>query len=114
LARGLDNVALGNSRQQNVAFDFVQRMPKSRTLYYALFGRTYRVSLSSGGEFRESPDHLRHVFVRSTNNTMVPLNVLVSVSRIVAPDVVYLATSVRMKKHSGKYLSSLRATGLRG
>jgi multidrug efflux pump len=55
---------------------------------FTLFGRTYHVSLSSEGEFRESPDDLRHVFVRSSNNTMVPLNVLVSVTRIVGPDVV--------------------------
>jgi multidrug efflux pump len=55
---------------------------------FSLFGRTYRVSLSSEAEFRESPEDLRHVFVRSTNGTMVPLNVLVSVSRIVGPDVV--------------------------
>jgi hydrophobe/amphiphile efflux-1 (HAE1) family protein len=56
---------------------------------FSLFGRTYRVSLSSEGEFRETPDDLRHVFVRSANGAMVPLNVLVSVSRIVGPDVVY-------------------------
>ena len=32
---------------------------------FTLFGRTYRVTLSSEGEFRQSPDDLRHVFVRS-------------------------------------------------
>jgi hydrophobe/amphiphile efflux-1 (HAE1) family protein len=55
---------------------------------FTLFGRTYRVSLSSEGEFRQSPEDLRHVFVRSANGVMVPLNVVVSVSRIVGPDVV--------------------------
>jgi hydrophobe/amphiphile efflux-1 (HAE1) family protein len=55
---------------------------------FTLFGRTYRVTLSSEGEFRQSPDDLRHVFARSSNGTMVPLNVLVSVARIVGPDVV--------------------------
>ena len=55
---------------------------------FTLFGRTYRVSLSSEGAFRESPEDLRHVYVRSGNGTMVPLNVLLSVSRIVGPDVV--------------------------
>jgi multidrug efflux pump len=55
---------------------------------FTLFGRTYRVSLSSEGEFRQSPEDLRHVFVRSSNGVMVPLNVVVSVSRIVGPDVV--------------------------
>ena len=56
---------------------------------FSLYGRTYRVSLSSEGNFRERPDDLRNVFVRSANNAMVPLNTLVSVSRIVGPDVVY-------------------------
>jgi hydrophobe/amphiphile efflux-1 (HAE1) family protein len=55
---------------------------------FTLFGRTYRVTLSSEGEFRQSPDDLRHVFARSSNGTMVPLNVLVTVARIVGPDVV--------------------------
>ncbi|MGF9763165.1 multidrug efflux RND transporter permease subunit [Microvirga sp. 0TCS3.31] len=55
---------------------------------FTLFGRTYRVSLSSEAEFRTSPNDLQHVFVRSANNAMVPLSVLVSVSRTVGPDVV--------------------------
>jgi multidrug efflux pump len=55
---------------------------------FTLFGRTYRVSLSSEAEFRKTPEDLRHVFVRSANATMVPLDVLVSVSRIIGPDVV--------------------------
>jgi hydrophobe/amphiphile efflux-1 (HAE1) family protein len=55
---------------------------------FTLFGRTYRVSLSSEPEFRTSPNDLQHVFVRSANNAMVPLSVLVSVTRTVGPDVV--------------------------
>jgi len=55
---------------------------------FTLFGRTYRVSLSSEGEFRQSPDDLRHVFVRSQKDAMVPLNALVTVSRIIGPDTV--------------------------
>ncbi|SCY77993.1 efflux RND transporter permease subunit [Microvirga guangxiensis] len=55
---------------------------------FTLFGRTYRVSMSSEPEFRRSPDDLQHVFVRSANNVMVPLSVLVSATRTVGPDVV--------------------------
>jgi multidrug efflux pump len=55
---------------------------------FTLFGRTYRVSLSSEADFRRSPDDLRHVFVRSSNAAMVPLNALLSVNRIVGPDTV--------------------------
>ena len=55
---------------------------------FTLFGRTYRVSLSSESDFRETPDDLRHVFVRSENGVMVPLNELVTVTRVVGPDTV--------------------------
>jgi multidrug efflux pump len=55
---------------------------------FTLFGRTYRVSLSSDGPFRQSAEDMRHVFVRSNNDTMVPLDTLVSVKRVVGPDVV--------------------------
>jgi multidrug efflux pump len=55
---------------------------------FTLFGRTYRVSLSSEADFRQSPQDLRYVYVRSDRGSMVPLDVLVTVSRIVGPDVV--------------------------
>ena len=55
---------------------------------FTLFGRTYRVSMSSESDFRETPDDLRHVFVRSDKGVMVPLNELVTVTRIVGPDTV--------------------------
>jgi hydrophobe/amphiphile efflux-1 (HAE1) family protein len=55
---------------------------------FSLFGRTYRVSLSSEAEFRQSPQDLQHVFVRSSNGTMVPLNVLLTTTRAVGADVV--------------------------
>jgi multidrug efflux pump len=73
----------------NVIFDSMQSTFGS--LYvndFSLFGRTYRVSLSSEADFREKPDDLRHVFVRSDNNVMVPLNELVSFSRMLGPDTV--------------------------
>ncbi len=73
----------------NVIFETMQSTFGS--LYvndFTLFGRTYRVSLSSEAEFRESPDDLRHVFVRSDANVMVPLNDLVKFTRVIGPDTV--------------------------
>ena len=55
---------------------------------FTLLGRTFRVSLSSEAEFRRTPDDLRHVFVRSLDNAMVPLNAVVSLERVVGPDIV--------------------------
>src|SRR5262249_54507325 len=73
----------------NVIFDTMQSSFGS--LYvndFSLYGRTYRVSLSSEADFRESPDDLRHVFVRADTGAMVPLNELVSFTRILGPDTV--------------------------
>jgi multidrug efflux pump len=63
----------------NVIFETMQSSFGS--LYvndFSLYGRTYRVSLSSEADFRESPDDLRHVFVRADSGAMVPLNELVT------------------------------------
>ncbi|RYE50890.1 MAG: hydrophobe/amphiphile efflux-1 family RND transporter, partial [Rhizobiaceae bacterium] len=73
----------------NVIFDTMQSAFGS--LYvndFSLFGRTYRVSLSSEADFRRSPDDLRFLYVRADTGAMVPLNALVSVERIVGPDTV--------------------------
>ena len=55
---------------------------------FTLFGRNFHVSLSSEDEFRQSPLDLQHAYVRSESGAMVPLNVLVGVTRISGPDVV--------------------------
>jgi multidrug efflux pump len=71
----------------NTIFDTMQSSFGS--LYvndFSLFGRTYRVSLSSEADFREKPDDLRYIFVRSDTNAMVPLNELVTFTRVLGPD----------------------------
>ena len=55
---------------------------------FSLFGRTYRVSLSSEADFREKPEDLRYVFVRSDAGAMVPLSELVTFGRVLGPDTV--------------------------
>jgi hydrophobe/amphiphile efflux-1 (HAE1) family protein len=55
---------------------------------FILYGRTYRVSLSSEADFRQTPDDLRHVFVRAETGSMVPLNALVGFERVLGPDTV--------------------------
>ena len=55
---------------------------------FTLYGRTYRVSLSSESDFRSSADDLRFIYVRSVVGAMMPLNTLVSVERIIGPDAV--------------------------
>ena len=55
---------------------------------FTLFGRTFRVSLSSESDFRRSPDDLRYLYVRADTGAMVPLDALISVERIIGPDTV--------------------------
>ena len=55
---------------------------------FTLFDRTFHVSLSSEGQFRQSPEDLQHVYVRASSGAMVPLNVLATTTRISGPDVV--------------------------
>ena len=55
---------------------------------FTLFDRTFHVSLSSEGQFRESPEDLQHVYVRASSGAMVPLNVLATTTRVSGPDVV--------------------------
>lgn len=55
---------------------------------FTLYGRIFRVSLSSEAEFREKPEDLRQVFVRSNDGSMIPLDTLVRFERIIGPDLV--------------------------
>lgn len=60
--------------------------------YYAndfnLYGRTYKVYVQAESNFRESPEDLSQVFVKSSNGALVPISSLVSFERIVGVDVI--------------------------
>lgn len=53
---------------------------------FTLFGRNYQVNVQSEAEFRESPNDLKEVFVRSDDGRIVPLASLVNVERTGGPD----------------------------
>jgi multidrug efflux pump len=55
---------------------------------FNLFGRTYKVNLQSEASYRESPEDLSNVFVRSSKGELIPISALVNYKRIVGPDVV--------------------------
>ncbi|HET7688229.1 MAG TPA: efflux RND transporter permease subunit, partial [Candidatus Macondimonas sp.] len=81
------------ARALNVPIDQVFTIMQSTfgSLYvndFTLFGRSYRVNLQSEAEFRRSPEDLRHVFVRSNDGNLVPLDALLNVERIIGPDLV--------------------------
>ncbi|MGU3401039.1 efflux RND transporter permease subunit [Brucellaceae bacterium D45D] len=53
---------------------------------FTLYGRNYQVNLQSEADFRRDPSDLKHVFVRADSGSMIPLDALVTVKRIVGPD----------------------------
>ena len=54
---------------------------------FNLYGRTFKVSMQSESEFRETPNDLRNVFVRSSNGDLIPISSLVTFERIIGPDI---------------------------
>ncbi|NCD11338.1 MAG: multidrug efflux RND transporter permease subunit [Epsilonproteobacteria bacterium] len=55
---------------------------------FNLFGRTYQVNVQSEADFREKPEDLKHVFVKSNTGKLIPLSSLVSYERSVGGDVI--------------------------
>jgi multidrug efflux pump len=55
---------------------------------FTMYGRIYKVSLQSESEFREKPEDIKQVFVRSNDGSMVPLDTLLKMTRIIGPDMV--------------------------
>lgn len=55
---------------------------------FNLFGRTYQVNVQSEVNYREKPEDLKYVFVKSSSGKLIPISALVSFDRIVGPDVV--------------------------
>ena len=53
---------------------------------FTLFGRNFQVNLSAEANFRERPDDLKHVFVKSASGAMIPIDTLLAVERVVGPD----------------------------
>ncbi len=51
-------------------------------------GRVYRVQLQSEEKFREHPEDLRDVYVKSSNGAMIPLTAVARVVETTGPDVV--------------------------
>lgn len=54
---------------------------------FNLYGRTFKVSMQSESEFRETPNDLRNVFVRSSNGDLIPISSLVTFERIIGSDI---------------------------
>ena len=55
---------------------------------FNLFGKTYRVQANAGEAYRQSPSDIGRLYVRGTNNQMVPVSALTTTSFRSAPTVI--------------------------
>ena len=55
---------------------------------FNLAGKSYRVYARASDNFRNNPEDLRKIFVRSKDGGMVPLNSVVTLTRSIGPDIV--------------------------
>ncbi|WP_297966788.1 multidrug efflux RND transporter permease subunit [uncultured Campylobacter sp.] len=55
---------------------------------FSLFGKSYRVYARGEDRFRNNPEDLRKIYVRSKGGEMIPLNSVATLTRILGPDIV--------------------------
>lgn len=55
---------------------------------FNLFGKSYRVYARGEEGFRNNPEDLRKIYVRSKGGEMIPLNSVATLTRILGPDIV--------------------------
>ena len=55
---------------------------------FNLFGKSYRVYARGEEGFRNNPEDLRKIYVRSSGSEMIPLNSVATLTRILGPDIV--------------------------
>ena len=53
---------------------------------FTLFGRNYKVNLQAEANFRERPEDLKQVFVKANSGSLIPIDTLLRMERIVGPD----------------------------
>ncbi len=55
---------------------------------FTYMGRNFKVSLQSEEKFRRTPDDLRYVYAKSNDGKLVPLSSLISVKRVIGPELI--------------------------
>jgi len=53
---------------------------------FTLFGRNYKVNLQAEANFRERPEDLKQVFVKANSGSLIPIDTLLRMERIIGPD----------------------------
>ncbi|MFY9089028.1 efflux RND transporter permease subunit [Arcobacter aquimarinus] len=69
---------------------------------FSLYGRTYKVNLQAIDEYRNNVEDMQHIFVRSKNGELLPLNSFVSIKKQVGADLVERFNLFQAAKVSGQ------------
>jgi len=56
---------------------------------FNLYGRTYQVKIQAEARFRDTLDDISRLYVRSNDGNMVPMKSLITLSTVLAPQIVY-------------------------
>ena len=68
---------------------------------FNLFGRTYKVMLQAEQDFRKSPESINDIYVRSNDNSMVPMSTVSKISMMTGPDILQRYNMFRTAEING-------------
>ena len=68
---------------------------------FNLFGRTYKVMLQAEQDFRKSPESINDIYVRSSDNSMVPMSTISTINMTTGPDILQRYNMFRTAEING-------------
>ena len=68
---------------------------------FNLFGRTYKVMLQAEQDFRKSPESINDIFIRSNDNSMVPMSTVSKIGMTTGPDILQRYNMFRTAEING-------------
>ena len=68
---------------------------------FNLFGRTYKVMLQAEQDFRKTPESINDIFIRSNDNSMVPMSTISKISMTTGPDILQRYNMFRTAEING-------------
>ena len=68
---------------------------------FNLFGRTYKVVLQAEQDFRKSPESINDIYIRSADNSMVPMSTVSDIQMMTGPDILQRYNMFRTAEING-------------
>src|SRR5579862_8978072 len=68
---------------------------------FNLFGRTYKVMIQAEQDFRKSPESINDIYIRSNDNSMVPMSTVSTISMMTGPDILQRYNMFRSAEING-------------